>query len=111
MAGVTWPYPRSDSSETIEQLNGLLNAERSRRRDGIRLLEAAVARLDGPPVGDLEDEPVSRERRDERSVRSGSRPDPVPFVALPKRTTRGGDYGPKVRAKLTAEALAKRGWW
>jgi len=111
MVDVTWPYPPSRTDETIDQLNGLLNAERTRRRDRLQALEAAVARLDGPPVGDDEVAPAPRDRRDERSGRSSPRSDPVPFVALPKRTTRGGDYGPKVRAKLTAEALAKRGWW
>jgi hypothetical protein len=33
-----------------------------------------------------------------------------PFVALPQRTTEGGNFGPLVRAKLIAEALERRAW-
>lgn len=34
----------------------------------------------------------------------------MPFVGLPERTTHGGAFGPKVRDKLIAEALLRRGY-
>lgn len=109
MAGVTWPSISSAVDETIERLNGLHLAERNRRRDGGRNLEAVVARLDAAVPVQLDDEPESRtpRERDERSTRSVVDPDPAPFVPLPRRTTHGGAYGPAVRAKLTAIALDK----
>lgn len=112
MADVTLPGLYSPISETLAALDGLRNAERQRNLDGLRRLEAAVARLDGPPVPDLElggSELQGRsDVRRERSV--APPPDPAPYVALPRRRTHGGDFGPKVRAKLTEEALRKRGW-
>jgi hypothetical protein len=107
MAGVTWPSIFSAVDETNERLNGLLHAERNRRRDGHRDLEAAVARLDATGSFTPSDEvdPLPRERRDERDGRSAVPSDPVPFVALPRRSTHGGPWGPKVREKLTAIAL------
>ncbi len=111
MAAPMWPGNSSGFDETNELLNGLLHAERQRRSDGLRRLEAAAARLDDVPPDVVEAPIESRERRDERSERSDPRPDPAPFVPLPQRTTRGGPFGPKVREKLTREALQKRGWW
>ena len=111
MVDVTWHSISSAADGTIDQLNGLNLAERNRRRDGLRVLEAAVARLDVAALPQPDEaEPLPRERRDERKGRSASAPDPVPFVALPQRTTHGGPWGPKVREKLIAEALGKRGW-
>jgi hypothetical protein len=111
MAVMTWPSISSAADETIEQLNGLHLAERNRRRDGAALLQAAVARLDVAGLLQPDEiDPVPRERRDERSGRSAVEPDPVPFVALPRRTTHGGPFGPKVRDKLIAEALAGDRW-
>lgn len=108
MGGATWPSISSAVDETIERLNGLHLAERNRSRDGLRNLEAAVARLDAAVATQPDEmEPLPRERRDERSGRSAVEPDPVPFVALPRRTTHGGFWGPKVREKLTAIALEK----
>lgn len=97
---------------TNESLDRLFQATRARTLDGALKLEAAVARLD-EPVGTGLDESTTAPRealRDERGERS-ARPDPAPFVPLPQRTTHGGPFGPKVRDKLTREALAKRGWW
>ena len=112
MVDVTWPSIFSAADATIDQLNGLNLAERSRSLDGIRFLEAAVARLDGAWVDQPDEAPAPRQRN-ERDVRSAPAPDPVPFVALPQRVTHGGDWGPKLREKLTAIALGKmekRGW-
>lgn len=112
MADVTWPSISSAIDETIERLNGLNLAERDRRTRALRDLEAAVARLDvvGSDRPD-EAEPAPRERRHERDVRSAPAPDPVPFVALPQRTTHGGPWGPKMREKLIAEALGDPNRW
>lgn len=113
MAGVTTPSISSALEATLASLDALNQAAQARRRDSLRTLEAAVARLDGsfvPP-----DEPSSEARRSDewaggpaRWPRPGT--DPRPFVALPERTTHGGPWGPKMVEKLTAQALAKRGW-
>lgn len=109
MVDVTWPSISSAVDQTIERLNGLHLAERNRSRDGLRDLEAAVARLDAAGSEQPDEiDPAPRERRHERDVRSAPAPDPVPFVALPRRTTHGGPFGPKVRERLIAEALADR---
>lgn len=47
--------------------------------------------------------------RDSGSTSRGS--DPIPYVPLPQRTTHGGPFGPKVREKLIAEALASGDVW
>lgn len=112
MVDVTSPSIFSAADETIARLDGLNLAERNRTQRGLRDLEAAVARLDQASGVDQPGEPeqAPRERRNERDVRSDPTPDPLPFVALPQRTTHGGPWGPAMRERLTAEALGKRGW-
>jgi hypothetical protein len=107
MAEVTSRSIFSAADETIRQLDGLHLAERNRRRESARNLEAAVARLDVAASQPDERDPEPGERRDERNGLSAPTRDPVPFVALPGRTSHGGPWGPKMREKLTAIALEK----
>lgn len=112
MGVVTSLSPSSVIAETIARLDSLQNADQIRRARHRSDLASAVARLDavGPSPDDSEPARAagSRDERDRGSARKGT--DPAPFVALPQRTTRGGDFGPVVREKLIAEALGKRGW-
>ncbi len=92
---------------TIADLDRLLQSEASRKATDLKGLEAAVGRLDA--LSFVADEPV-REGRGPTGAhtpgQAGSTPAPAtPYVALPQRTTHGGPFGPKVRAKLIAEAL------
>lgn len=97
----------SAADETSADLDRLLSTSRDQRSRNLAKLEQIVAGLDAAiPV---EPEP-SAERHEREQDRRPPAPDPVPFVALPQRTTHGGPWGPKLRAKLTAAALEKRGW-
>lgn len=99
--------------ETFDALSGVL-ADAERTRMGFRAqFEALNARqqITSTPV----DPPIESER-----PRAGSGSEPrraisssaTPFgVELPERTTHGGDFGPKVRQKLIADALERRGGW
>lgn len=113
MAGVTRFWTSPSVEQTNDQLDALLNAERATRSLWLGRLEAAVAE---PPVAGTDEaaDPPLRDRRDERTERSSQPPgdsDPRPFVPLPRITGGSGPFGPKVREKLRAEAMAKRGWW
>lgn len=112
MAVVRLPWS-SSADETIASLDRLFQAESARRSDGRRALEAIVARLDAVSLAEPDETPLAPREgsRDERGRRSVVGPDPAPFVPLPRRTTHGGPFGPKVREKLTAEALSDGGWW
>ena len=108
MAGGTWPSIFSAGDATVASLDRLHATTQANRRQHRASLDAVVAGLDGN-VADT-DEPVLPRREREGVDRRSATPDPLPFVALPQRTTHGGYYGPKVREKLTREALSKRGW-
>jgi hypothetical protein len=98
----------SVGDETVEMFEQLHAMTQARSERSLRQLEAVVAGLNGSFD---DDEPAIQsryERQDEDRRRTP--PEPLPFVALPKRTTHGGPFGPKVREKLTREALGKRGW-
>jgi|GEM_PF-5033783 len=113
MAAPRWPSISSSLDATIASLDALHQADRDRSRETLRSLESVVGQLGIPSGFDDEDDRASAgplERRDERSAGSAPSPDPAPFVALPQRTTHGGPWGPKMREKLTAIALGKRGW-
>lgn len=95
------------ADETIEMFDRLQSPLEQRRTRALQQLESVVAGLDGS-FAEIDEAPVRRERPADR--RAGERLDREPFVALPKRTTHGGDWGPKVAEKLRAEALRKLGW-
>lgn len=96
------------ADETIEMFDRLQVPTQARRTRDLQRLESVVQGLDGTYMEGPSEAPVRRERGGDRPAGVG--PDPEPFVALPKRTTHGGDWGPKVAAKLRAEALRKMGW-
>ncbi len=97
----------SGADETSAQLERLFSANREQRSHRLSQLERIVAGLDRVTAD--EPEPTA-ERRERHEDRRPVAPDPVPFVALPQRTTHGGPWGPKMREKLTAIALEKGGW-
>jgi hypothetical protein len=113
MADVTW-LPSSSVEETVAQLNDLFARDRQRRAESVARTRYIAVGLDSVGSGTDDVEPgASPPRSGGRGVRSagvGPAPDPAPFVALPRITGGSGPFGPKVRAKLTAELLAKRGW-
>ena len=100
----------SAADETIDQLDQLHRASSERNLTSRQSLDAAVARLgdssapfvetmaDQPPMGGM---PPSR----------GEPTPSAPYYPLPQRTTHGGPFGPKVRAKLLAAAIAKDNRW
>jgi uncharacterized coiled-coil protein SlyX len=113
MADVTWPSISSAADETIAKLDALFAAQRARREKASIELAALTARLGDstepwaepsmPPTSPL-GAPSSRS-----SERRGH--EPMPFVPLPERTSHGGGFGPRVRNKLIAEALAEGDRW
>ena len=102
----------SAADETVAALDQLHRASRERALATRQSLDAAIARLgdsslpfvdgmagDGPataPAGPPRPRPVD---------------DETPYYPLPQRTTHGGPFGPAVRAKLLAAALAKDTRW
>lgn len=106
MADVTWPSISSALDETLAQLDALHRRETDRRQTAAAGLAMAVARLgeSSEPWRPEEAQQPSQPSRRERRLAD----EPIPFVPLPERTTHGGPFGPKVRAKLIAEALADR---
>jgi hypothetical protein len=74
-------------------------------------LETVVAGLNAGSISPDDEFLPERDGRPPEPLRQRALPsEPVPFVALPRRTTPGGDFGPSVRAKLVAEALSKETW-
>lgn len=96
------------ADETIASFDRLHMTTQAQRSRSLQQLEGVVAGLDGS-FGGPEEAP-SVQRRERNGDRVPTSQDPEPFVALPKRTTHGGPWGPKVAAKLRAAALEKRGW-
>lgn len=99
--------------ETFAALDGLLAGEEARRQsfrarfEALNALQQASTPID-PPV-EAARPAVGSGSESRRTFKPSSA---TPFgVELPQRTTHGGFYGPKVREKLIAEALAKRGGW
>lgn len=102
----------SAADQTINQLDQLHAASQARKTDWLAQLRAKVAGLDqfGPPE-DAGTPAEPAERRDRDDARHGPVQAREPFVQLPQRVTHGGDYGPKVKDKLTRIALGEeRGW-
>lgn len=96
--------------ETFAQLDNLMTREATKRAAERARLEAAVAGLDAATPAATEqpeERPVGRAPRPRQAA---AEPVPTPYVNLPERTTHGGPFGPQVRAKLVAEALARREW-
>ena len=101
------------ADETIAQLDQLHRASRERSLTWRQSLDAATTRLGDSTAPFVES--VSAWPAGE-SIPEGppSRPpvaEPEPYYALPQRTSHGGPFGPKVRSKLLAAALAKDARW
>lgn len=109
MAGGTLPVS-SSLDETVAMLDDLSHRQRVNQNEWLGRLREHVA--ERPVVEDSDGEtPPPPRSRQERAGRSGAdRPDPRPFVALPRRTTHGGDFGPVVAEKIRNEIFARRGW-
>jgi hypothetical protein len=106
MDDVTWPSISSAADETMASLDRLFDRQRSLHESQRSDLASFVGRLGDstmPWTDDSSPDPSG-------PVTPARRPEPAPYVHLPERTTHGGDWGPAVRRKLTAEALAKKGW-
>lgn len=103
----------SAADETIAALDRLLSPDREREREARMWLRDATARLGDSTAPYLDapagDEPASGAPAP-APVRRAVAPE-TPYVPLPQRTTHGGPFGPAVRAKLIAEALAKGNVW
>jgi len=100
------------ADETIAQLDRLLSPTRDRERTAMVDLRDATARLGESSAPFVPDEPAEEGGVAPAPAR---RPPPLasdtPYVALPQRTTHGGPWGPAMRRKLIAEALAKGNVW
>ena len=98
-------FAGDETIAALDRLHMSTQASRSRARASLDQIVGGLGR--GSPE-EMEPQPERHERAPE-DRRPGS-PDPLPFVPLPQRTSHGGPFGPKVREKLIATALAKRGW-
>lgn len=111
MADVTWPSISSAVDETLAQLDALHAPLRARRQATSEAMSAMVARLGESSEPWREDDAFTPPP----AVRPPGQPAPaspsMPYVPLPERTTHGGPFGPAVRNKLIAEALAKESRW
>jgi len=110
MADETLRSIYSAADETIDQLDQLHRASSERNLTSRQSLDAAVARLgdsSAPFVETLGDGPAMAPA----GPATAPRAEPAPFYPLPQRTTHGGPFGPKVRAKLLAAAIAKDTRW
>lgn len=98
----------SAADETVAQLDQLHRLHRDRVQTNRQSLDSACAMLGASslPFVDQGEPPA------EEGPVARSRPvaPEMPFVALPTRTTHGGDWGPAMKRKLIAEALAKDPW-
>lgn len=102
----------SAADETIAQLDLLHQSIRNRALTARQALDATVARLGESSAPFVEPGDPQPPSGGTAPPRNGAVAEPsLPFVPLPRRTTHGGDWGPAMRAKLTAEALAKGGRW
>ena len=112
MADETLRSIYSAADETIAQLDQLHRASSERNLTSRAALDFATSRL-----GDSSLPFVETMAADQSNPVGGSSPsrEPVaesaPFYPLPQRTTHGGAWGPKMRAKLLAAAMAKDNRW
>jgi len=111
MADETLRSIYSAADETVAQLDQLHRASRERALTTRLSLDAAVARLGDSSLPWVEPGGEAA-GGDYRGVSPPRSPSPAePYFPLPERTTHGGPFGPAVRAKLLAAALAKDTRW
>lgn len=106
MAGVTWPsisFALDETIASLEQLHAQSQSNRAKAKAQLDLLVETLGVSSAPWVEESSADLVGAGRPSSPAL-----PAPTPYVALPERTTHGGPFGPAVRAKLIAEALARR---
>jgi hypothetical protein len=103
----------SAADETIAQLDQLNRLSSERVLRWRQSLDAATAQLGNSslPFEGLDRETPAGPSNWEGSSALPPAAEPEPYYALPQRTTHGGPFGPAVRAKLLAAALAKDTRW
>lgn len=102
----------SSADETLAQLDRLLSQNREREREVWRMLRDATDRLSEASAPYPDDDSAGQPSpAPPPPRRAGEVAAETPYVALPQRTTHGGSFGPAVRRKLIAEALAKGNVW
>lgn len=102
-----------DIETTIASLDALYGVDRARRAGMLEQLKAVVADLDAPSLPDEPEPTIERPVRDEprRSRHGRDLTEEEAEALLPTRkTSRGGQMGPAVRAKLVRIALQRGGW-
>jgi hypothetical protein len=112
MADETLRLIYSAADETIAQLDQLNRLSNERTLTWRQSLDAATARLGDSTAPFVEQIAAGPGQSNQEG--SPARPpvaEPEPYYALPQRTTHGGPFGPAVRAKLLAAALAKDTRW
>jgi hypothetical protein len=113
MANETLRSIYSAADETIAQLDQLNRASQERMLATRQSLDTRVARLGDSslPFADANWEGTLGPGGPLGTSAPPPRPESAPYVPLPQRTTHGGPFGPKVRAKLLAAALEKDNRW
>jgi hypothetical protein len=109
MADETLRAIYSPADETIAQLDQLHRAMSDRALTHRQTLDRITARL-GDSSLPFEEHVAATPSREGFPVRPPV-DEPEPYYPLPQRTTHGGPFGPVVRAKLLAAALAKDTRW
>jgi hypothetical protein len=111
MADETLRSIYSAADETIAQLDQLHRSSSERNLTHRQALDAATARLgdsSAPFVESMAEQPPSDGTT---PGRPRTAPESEPYYPLPQRTTHGGPFGPAVRAKLLAAAVARDTRW
>jgi hypothetical protein len=113
MADETLRSIYSAADETVAQLDQLHRASRERALMTRQSLDASVARLGESSAPFVDAGPAVAGGPVTETSRGRPQPAPAkePYFPLPERTSHGGPFGPKVRALLLAEALAKDTTW
>lgn len=106
--------PASSFWEAFDQISANLERESQTAQRDLAALEHIIARgwTLSPDPGETQlPTPPGRKREGAAGDdRSPAAPDPAPVVLMPRRTTHGGPFGPRVEARITALALEKRKW-
>lgn len=113
MANETLRSIYSAADETVAALDQLHRASHDRVLATRQSLDAAVGRLGESSVPFVDGMAGDGPATVPAGPATARRPvdDETPYYPLPQRTTHGGPFGPTVRAKLLAAALAKDTKW
>jgi hypothetical protein len=112
MADETLRSIYSAADETVAQLDQLHRLTSERALTWRQSLDLATSRLGDSSAPFVESLAAGSGQSNPEGA--SARPpvaEPEPYYALPQRSTHGGPFGPAVRAKLLAAALAKDTRW